>query len=294
MKLVSAVLLAAVTAGCWTTSKPAPAPAPIANTAPTEPENRPAKLLVAEPTKGEPGPGPAYTPPPPTARPGQPDPAKVYAMTPDHGVVDGSPDAKVTMIVGQDYACPYCNKARATIEELRKRYGNDLRVVVKQLVVHTRQATAPALAICAANKQGKAHRLDPLLWDQGFAQRQYDVPTPLPDGTEQPCWEHVDGCPLILDWARQAKLDVARLKRDMAGACVPELADVQTEWRRFGVQATPSFFINGRFMSGAQPIENFATLIDEELAKANERIKQGTPKARYFQKWVIETGEQAP
>ena len=57
------------------------------------------------------------------------------------------------------------------------------------------------------------------------------------------------------------------------------------------MSATPSFFINGRFTSGAQPIESFAKIIDEELAKATERIKKGTRKARYYQEWVIEKGE---
>lgn len=33
-----------------------------------------------------------------------------------------------------------------------------------------------------------------------------------------------------------------------------------------GVRGTPAFFINGRFLSGAQPFEAFQTIIDEELA----------------------------
>jgi len=62
------------------------------------------------------------------------------------------------------------------------------------------------------------------------------------------------------------------------------------ELQMFGVAATPSFFINGRFMSGAMPIENFSALIDEELAKAEARIAQGTPKRRYYQQWVLDEG----
>jgi hypothetical protein len=65
------------------------------------------------------------------------------------------------------------------------------------------------------------------------------------------------------------------------------------ELQKFGVGATPSFFINGRFMSGAMPIENFVTIIDEELKKANERIQQGTPAAQYYQQWVMDKGLKA-
>jgi protein-disulfide isomerase len=37
---------------------------------------------------------------------------------------------------------------------------------------------------------------------------------------------------------------------------------------KFGVNATPTFFINGRFLSGAQPFEAFQTIIDEEIGKS--------------------------
>ena len=49
-------------------------------------------------------------------------------------------------------------------------------------------------------------------------------------------------------------------------------------------------YVNGRYLSGAMPIENFVTLIDEELKKANERIASGTPAAQYYQQYVIDKG----
>jgi protein-disulfide isomerase len=44
------------------------------------------------------------------------------------------------------------------------------------------------------------------------------------------------------------------------------VADYQ-EGSQFGVTGTPAFFINGRFVSGAQPFEAFEYIIDEELAR---------------------------
>ena len=35
--------------------------------------------------------------------------------------------------------------------------------------------------------------------------------------------------------------------------------------QRAGVSGTPAFFVNGRFLSGAQPFEKFQTIIEEEL-----------------------------
>lgn len=42
------------------------------------------------------------------------------------------------------------------------------------------------------------------------------------------------------------------------------------EGQRVGVTGTPAFFINGRLVSGAQPLEAFARIIDDELARVGE------------------------
>jgi protein-disulfide isomerase len=54
-----------------------------------------------------------------------------------------------------------------------------------------------------------------------------------------------------------------------------------------GARGTPAFFINGRFLSGAQPFESFKVLIDQELKKAKE---SGIPKDQYYTKAVVEKG----
>lgn len=236
----------------------------------------------------------AARPPAPPPRPirRQPDPQRVYAVEIGASHVEGPADAKVTMVIAHEYSCPYCERVRPTLVELRKKYGRDLRIVYKQLVVHPLTATAPALAICAATRQRKHDRLDPILWEKGFHQRTFDTQIDLPDGTKQDCWEHADGCPVVLGFARAARLDLARFKADMAGVCVTELADTARDLRALGVAATPTFFINGRHLAGAQPLQNFAVVIDEEVAKADQRIKQGTRRARYYQEWVLDRGER--
>ena len=232
----------------------------------------------------------APTAPPSRPRRYGPDPAKTYAVSLGKWPQRGPADAKVTMIVAGEYACPYCEKNRATLAELQKKYGKDLRLVFKQLVVHPQQATASALAACAANKQKKFDKLDPILWEKGFKTRTYDVDVTAPDGTSQRCWTVGAGCPVVTGFATEAGLNIPRFKADMQ-TCELDLQDSQKELQQFGVSATPSFFINGRFISGAMPIENFSALIDEEKAKADERIKKGTKKARYYQEWVIDKGE---
>ena len=62
------------------------------------------------------------------------------------------------------------------------------------------------------------------------------------------------------------------------------------ELTKFGVGATPVFFINGRFLSGAQPFPAFAALIDEELAKAKAAVKAGTKPAKYYEQEIVKKG----
>src|SRR5690348_5859775 len=76
----------------------------------------------------------------------EPDRAKTYAVPVENDAFDGPADAKVTIVKAYDYACPYCERVRTTMEDLRKKYGNDVRVVSKQLVVHPTTAMSGALA----------------------------------------------------------------------------------------------------------------------------------------------------
>lgn len=221
----------------------------------------------------------------------EPDRAKTYAVPVEGDLIDGPADAKVTLVKAYDYACPYCERVRDTMDALRKKYGNDLRIAFKQFVVHPQVATASALAVCAANKQGKFLQMDQLLWDKGFKARQFDKDaTAEAGGQAQRCWESPASCPIVAGFAQELGLNLDKFKADMKGECQGLLQRNMREMQVLGVGATPSFFINGRFLSGAMPVDNFVTLIDEELKKANERIQAGTPAASYYQQWVIDKG----
>ena len=232
-------------------------------------------------------------------RPNEPDPTKTYAVPVDNDPFDGPADAKVTVVKAYDYACPYCEKVRGTMAQLHSKYGNDLRVVYKQLVVHPRNAMAGALAFCAAGKQGKHKEMDALVWDKGFKARQMDNSDITPEGGSAmqagqqgggKCWDQPAGCTNVVAYATELGLNLEKFKADMKGECQQIVQNEQRALQALGVSATPGFFINGRFLSGAQPIENFERLIDEELQKANGRVQQGTPKAQYYQQWIIDKG----
>jgi len=68
------------------------------------------------------------------------------------------------------------------------------------------------------------------------------------------------------EYAAQLELDVERFKRDYLSMEVKRRVDEDSaEAARLGVTGTPGFFVNGRFLSGAKPFEEFKRLIDAEL-----------------------------
>jgi len=88
-------------------------------------------------------------------------------------------------------------------------------------------------------------------------------------------------------YAGELGLDVAQFKKDMADpALEKKILEQQTQGMTLGARGTPAFFVNGRFLSGAQPVENFKKLIDEEKAKADKLIAAGTPKAQVYEKTI--------
>ena len=204
----------------------------------------------------------------------RPDPASVYAVPIDGAPYKGPEHAKVTMVKAFEFACPYCRRVRSTIDELRKIYGRDLKVVYKHYIVHPQTATLPAQATCAANLQGQFAELEKRLWE-----RIYDV-------------DRNFGRRNLLRHARKVGVRMSKFKADMDGLCREIVRADQVELARVGARGTPAFFINGRFLSGARPIDHFKQLIDEELQKAEQRIAQGTPVRDYYRKWVLEYGQK--
>jgi len=95
----------------------------------------------------------------------------------------------------------------------------------------------------------------------------------------------------LVAWAGELGLDVEQFKKDMASdELKKKITEQQTQGVTLGARGTPAFFVNGRFLSGAQPVENFKKLIDEEKAKAEKLVAAGTPKAQVYDK-VIANGK---
>ncbi len=79
-------------------------------------------------------------------------------------------------------------------------------------------------------------------------------------------------------YARELKLDVARFEKDLADLENKKKIDAdKAEATALGITGTPGFFVNGRFLSGAKPFEEFAKAINAELGRLNLPVPPGAP-----------------
>ncbi len=183
----------------------------------------------------------------------------VYDVPVDGLPVIGKPTAPVTLVEFADYECPFCQRGESTMKQLRAKYGDEIRFafVVHPLPMHP-QARPASLAALAANRQGKFEAMHDALVQRALQANGQ----PLSDAA-------------IADAARVAGLSTDTLAADEQGAS-PELARADALSSRLGIKGTPSVFVNGKLIVGAQPLETYEHLIDSELAAAKSLVASGT------------------
>jgi len=77
-------------------------------------------------------------------------------------------------------------------------------------------------------------------------------------------------------YAKEVGLDPQQFDRDLADLATKQVVDAdKAEAKSLGLSGTPGFFVNGRFLSGAKPFEEFAKAINSELTRLNLPIPPG-------------------
>ena len=172
------------------------------------------------------------------------------------GVYFGNPSAPITIVEYTDFECPYCRQAHPVLVELFKRYGDRVRLVVKDMPMPFHPRAMPAARMFEAVA----------MQDASKAPKFYDV-----------MYDHQDrliteGDRFLEETVRSLGLDVDRAKRDAASDVVAAriAADV-AEARRFGIAGTPGFLVNGVLLEGAYPVETFVAIIDRQLGTTRSR-----------------------
>jgi protein-disulfide isomerase len=175
------------------------------------------------------------------------DPPRYDVAINEHDPSRGPKDAPITIVEFSEYQCPFCARVNPTLKGLEQKYAGKIRIVYKDFPLQNHaQAPKAAEAAHCAGEQGKYWELH----DRLFAnQQQLQVPQ---------LKQHAGAIGL-----NQAAFDQC-LDSGKHAAIVKEDVDYGG---RMGVASTPTLYINGRLVTGAQPPAIFESIIDEELAK---------------------------
>ena len=169
----------------------------------------------------------------------------VVAGAPSRGVEN----APVTIVKFEDFQCPYCKTVQPRFTELLKNYEGKVRLVHKDLPLEELhpQARQAAEASRCAGEQGKFWEYHDKLYEHSPKASSDDLKT----------------------YAKEIGLNLDNFERCYtSGRHKAAVQKDLLEGAALGLTGTPAFFINGRELVGAQPIEAFTAIIDEELALA--------------------------
>jgi protein-disulfide isomerase len=206
-----------------------------------------------------------------------PDPHAVYRVPIDGAPVLGPDDALVTVVVFSDFQCPFCSRVEPTLARLRTEYGRDLRIVWMNNPLPFHQNAEPAAEAAMEVFTQTGARGFWAFHDLLFENQQ-----------------HLERADLERYAATIRGVHMRHFRAALDGHSHRAAIEAnQALARSLGASGTPSFFINGRNLRGAQPIEAFRTLIDEVRAEAQARVASGTPRARVYAE-TIANGAVAP
>jgi protein-disulfide isomerase len=174
------------------------------------------------------------------------EPPRQAVATPPTSPAKGPSTAPIELIEFSDFQCPFCLRANPTVEQVLNTYGDKIHFVYRHFPLPNHPSARPAAEAsqCAA-EQGK-------FWP--FHDKLFANPSRLGDADFK---QH----------ASELGLDTGKFN-----ACVDSHkykgvvdADVKAG-EQAGITGTPAFFVNGRFLSGAQPFNAFQDAIEDALA----------------------------
>ncbi len=195
------------------------------------------------------------------------DPGLIPVTSKD--AVWGDPLAPVTVVMFADFECRYCGDAAKTLEALKEKYGDKkLRFAFKHLPLDMHDN---AYALAVFSEALRARSGDAAFWDfyrMVFLERN--------EGES----------PAQAVGRALSELQARSIPRDLgegATASGAEKVDLDIELgERLGIRGTPAFFVNGVFISGAQPQSRFEATIDAELVAVAEAAAGGAPLERMY------------
>jgi protein-disulfide isomerase len=177
------------------------------------------------------------------------EPPRVAVSAPATEPAKGPAAAPVTIVEFSDFQCPYCKRAETIVDQLLQSYPDKVRLVYRDfpLSFHNRALFASQAARCAG-EQNK-------YWEYHDNLMSQTVTGDLGDADLKKRAEGVG-----LDVAAFTACYDAKRHDSLIQASMQDGQNV-------GVTGTPTFFINGRMFVGARPLDEFKSVVEEELAR---------------------------
>ncbi len=191
-----------------------------------------------------------------------------YRVSAEHAPTWGRADAPVTLVAFEDFECPACAQVEPVMAALRQRFPDDLRIVWRNLPlwVHPNAGLAAeaGLVVFALGGNDAFWRFHDALYSRAGHEGW------LARGALEAA-----AAPLGIDMTRfRAMLD--------AGQTRGAVHDDALLAALLGIRATPGFFINGRMLTGVQPVERFARIIEHARGEARALIARGVAAADVY------------
>ncbi|MBI3990227.1 MAG: thioredoxin domain-containing protein [candidate division NC10 bacterium] len=163
----------------------------------------------------------------------------------------GPKEAPVTIIEFSDFQCPYCRESQAVLKEVMKAYDGKVRLVYRDFPLPSHHyARKAAEAAQCASEQGQFWPYHDKLFEN---QPRLDIPD-------------------LKRYAKELNLNPTAFEACLeSGKYRAEVAKDTQDGEKVGISATPTFFINGRLLTGAQPLPAFQALIDKALQEASQK-----------------------
>jgi protein-disulfide isomerase len=178
----------------------------------------------------------------------------------------GSQTAPVTIVEISDFQCPFCKRGNDTVNQLKAKYGKDkIRIVWKHQPLPFHKEARPAHEAASAVFFLGGNDAFWKFHDKAFE----NVQALTEDNFKQ--------------WAVAAGVDAAKF--DEAYKSKKYAADVDEDMalaQKIGATGTPAFRINGITLVGAQPIDKFSEIIDQQLAEAKKMLAAGTAPEKLY------------
>ena len=168
-------------------------------------------------------------------------------------ITRGDSKSKVTLIEYSDFQCPACAAYHPLVKQLLSEFGDKIYFAYRMFPLTSvhKNAMISAQAAYAAKLQGKFWEMHDMLFETQTSWAQSD-----------------NAADTFVSYAKKLNLDTDKFQKDMnSDEAKNYVTDSQNQATSIGINATPTFFVNGRQITNPRSYDDFKKIIQDALNK---------------------------